>query len=729
MLLSQHLSEYLKINALERQHIELQAALQFAEDKALQQLKQETTGAYAVFIDNETSLLTIRHNGINSFMGGFTNNIDTQIYLTEELEVCPIKVKSVNDPKRCWYAAWSFDEQNNRIGSNLTITSTGECYSFEDRPENDQISSEPNNTFSLGLPVDNETGMLKQRLSELDAKTETVGRLCNETIWEIRSGKELNGIPMIKRIPNNAEQAHPLQNGSSGIYPYYSPVPVDLELSAGLFYTKYDKYHRIRFHQKVTWWNPYALPIDMGNDSRGYIVLWGGLPEMQVTNNNTYATFVFDLNDFNAHSTYNQPSESQIHAWMDFSGGYIGAGECLTMLEPQDQSEGLARTLTNNKWTYSPYGFRPIGVWDNKWIAKAHSITITPTSTPAAYIRVYPFDTPIPENALPENYGNPVLEIRNIPFVYTSWNGTASSYIRETSTSYAYSNRKLVWRLKLKDTPEAIDFLLKTIDPRGPVIDLAVPETRSCFKWSCDWISDGLTPMESDLFRTEELNKHGTNSPLMLFDCITKKPESIGSLRSLIQTDYLPMSLGEKNGNNMLFDRYRTSKSSKSPPLSEAFLNINTMSETTWRDLLKNRYSKFPFASLYDEALPFIELSAEDAAILAHDIYSEIEQKKPFLTLRDFLSSGIIEAALLKAGISEKTKTDGMTLHASDIVTRIAPMLSTHSDTLELTVFAALERRGKPLCSGRRRLLLQRCFSAEGAIEWKCLRFEDLPSL
>ena len=141
------------------------------------------------------------------------------------------------------------------------------------------------------------------------------------------------------------------------------PVLSDFRLSLGFFNSRHDGRHRLRYHGSGVLWNPLTLPVLAGPQGKLFLCEVIGAPEVTVTNLETDATVVVDLDDCPQEDfgvVRQGPRERGLWFWVEvadaeafgMAGRGLLPGEAYAFLNPTEeaQPQGLARILSKTTW-------------------------------------------------------------------------------------------------------------------------------------------------------------------------------------------------------------------------------------------------------------------------------------------------------------------------------------------------------------------------------------------
>jgi hypothetical protein len=693
-----------------RYQVETEQVLSYATHLAISQLESAIQEIpYCVTRENHQTYILKGTESIPLTSEPIAAEDSTTLLVSKDKTIPAVTIK-YGSQDYTLVVSWSTEEQNYALGQNMNLVEETEGYSSKD---SDKIEKLPLPrtpalpALTLGTPHSSVDGITTQSIQDgISEISELSPYADQENPFDIISERTLYNVPMLKQIPDSAQDAIAPETLQQGVPFGINPIPVDIKLTGSFFHTQHDNLHRFRFYMDSIWWNPYPLPIDFGSEDRAYIIVWDMLPEWEIENEHTGEILSFDLSNLPIEDTDNSENEITPHAWMTFKSAYIREGEIYAIEEPS-QSEGLARTLSTSEWIYSKNGWKPPKVWGDNWIAASNTISTTPANTPNARIRIYPFTEKLADDQTIEDYGTPILEIRNIPFEYPEIEITGATYSRENSTEFTRDDALFQWQIHLKDTTGNLETLLALWDPRCPVWDLNDPIVASLFDVQFSFREsndDSFEEISQNTFTDSKVNSHTTPiTQYRLFDVLTELPESIGSFRSLCFPDNPPLSLGEQGGQNQLFDEICAA--SIDALGFHASLNVNTMTEETWGTLLQRSYTRFPSVSKVYSNLPSATLTESQAELLAKNIVQQIQEKGPFQTLKAFYDADVFNTALEATGIT--LTTDEISLRGSDIAAVLSQLLSVKSDSFCSYIAIELYRKEDLVARQNREVQLQ----------------------
>ena len=246
------------------------------------------------------------------------------------------------------------------------------------------------------------------------------------------------------------------------------PVLSDFRLSLGFFNSRHDGRHRLRFHGSGVLWNPLTVPVFAGPKGRLFLCEVIGAPEVTVTNLETGATVLVDLDDcpqedFGA--VRQGPRERGLWFWIEvadpetfgMNGRGLLPGEAYAFLNPtaEDQPQGLARVLAKTTWRLDrrPHGpgWRRPGPTT---FLPADRIEVAVRFRQKVTLHLRPYaGEPSREQPIAAYPSPPAITLREVPFPDFGFRTTGEDYSREDSAGYVLSERRACLRVRLKPRP------------------------------------------------------------------------------------------------------------------------------------------------------------------------------------------------------------------------------------------------------------------------------------
>ena len=243
------------------------------------------------------------------------------------------------------------------------------------------------------------------------------------------------------------------------------PVLSDFRLSLGFFNSRHDGRHRLRFHGSGVLWNPLTVPVLAGPQGKLFLCEVIGAPEVTVTNLETAATIVVDLDDCPQEDfgvVRQGPRERGLWFWVEvadaetfgMSGRGLLPGEAYAFLNPTEeaQPQGLARILSKTTWRLDrrPHGpgWRRPGPTT---FLPADRIEVAVRFRQKVTVHLRPYaGEPSREEPVAAYPSRPAITLRDVPFPDFGFRTTGEDYSREDSAGYALSERRACLRVRLK---------------------------------------------------------------------------------------------------------------------------------------------------------------------------------------------------------------------------------------------------------------------------------------
>jgi len=248
------------------------------------------------------------------------------------------------------------------------------------------------------------------------------------------------------------------------------PVLSDFRLSLGFFNSRHDGRHRLRFHGAGVLWNPLTVPILAGPQGKLFICEIIGAPEVTVTNLETGATVVVDLDDCPQEDfgvVRQGPRERGLWFWVEVADpetsgmGTRGLlpGEAYAFLNPTEeaQPQGLARILAKTTWRLErrPHGpgWRRPGPTT---FLPADRIEVAVRFRQKVTLHFRPYaGEPSREEPIAAYPSAPAITLRDVPFPDFGFRMTGEDYSRDDSAGYVLSERRACLRVRLKPRERA----------------------------------------------------------------------------------------------------------------------------------------------------------------------------------------------------------------------------------------------------------------------------------
>ena len=248
------------------------------------------------------------------------------------------------------------------------------------------------------------------------------------------------------------------------------PVLSDFRLSLGFFNSRHDGRHRLRFHGSGVLWNPLTVPVLAGPQGKLFVCEVIGAPEVTVTNLETDATIVVNLDDCPQEDfgvVRQGPRERGLWFWIEvadaetfgMSGRGLLPGEAYAFLNPtaEDQPQGLARILSKTTWRLDrrPHGpgWRRPGPTT---FLPADRIEVAVRFRQKVTVNLRPYaGEPSRDAPIAAYLSTPAITLRDVSFPDFGFRTTGEDYSREDSAGYVVSERRACLRVRLK--PRAAD--------------------------------------------------------------------------------------------------------------------------------------------------------------------------------------------------------------------------------------------------------------------------------
>lgn len=304
-----------------------------------------------------------------------------------------------------------------------------------------------------GLLTDAVRGGWKRDLSEQSVLAEAVG----PEISQVLLGSAWSQLPARGRPLRSIVEA---ERRLSTL-----PVLSDFRLSLGFFNSRHDGRHRLRFHGSGVLWNPLTLPVLAGPQGKLFLCELIGAPEVTVTNLETGATIIVDLDDCPQEDfgvVRQGPRERGLWFWVEvadaetfgMSSRGLLPGEAYAFLNPAEevQPQGLARILAKTTWRldrrpHAPGWRRP----DPAVFLPGDRIEVAVRFRQKVTVHLRPYaGEPSREEPIAAYPSAPVITLRDVPFPDFGFRTTGEDYSREDSAGYAVSERRACLRVRLR---------------------------------------------------------------------------------------------------------------------------------------------------------------------------------------------------------------------------------------------------------------------------------------
>jgi hypothetical protein len=338
-----------------------------------------------------------------------------------------------------------------------------------------------------------------------------------------------------------------------------TPVLSDFRLSLGFFNSRHDGRHRLRFHGSGVLWNPLTLPVLAGPQGKLFLCEVIGAPEVTVTNLETAATIVVDLDDCPQEDfgvVRQGPRERGLWFWVEvadaesfgMNGRGLLPGEAYAFLNPTEeaQPQGLARILSKTTWRLDrrPHGpgWRRPGPTT---FLPADRIEVAVRFRQKVTVHLRPYaGEPSREEPVSAYPSEPAITLRDVSFPDFGFRTTGEDYSREDSAGYAVSERRACLRVRLKPrAAAAFQSSAGTGVFRRTYWDFRLPSDAS--EWSVespllsalDVVDQDASPLAGPLWDLR-VNRHDAGQPgafasVRLRDMPVWPYLSVGSLRHL----------------------------------------------------------------------------------------------------------------------------------------------------------------------------------------------------
>lgn len=406
----------------------------------------------------------------------------------------------------------------------------------------------PGQTWQVrGLLTDPVRGGWKRDLSKPAGLAEAAG----SEIAQVLSGSAWS------QLPSRGRPMCSLVEGDRKITTL--PVLSDFRLSLGFFNSRHDGRHRLRFHGSGVLWNPLTVPILAGPQGKLFLCELVGAPEVTVTNLETGATIVVDLDDCPQEDfgvVRQGPRERGLWFWVEVADGETSGmagrgllpGEVYAFLNPTEeaQPQGLARILSRTTWRLDrrPHGpgWRRPGPTT---FLPADRIEVAVRFRQKVTVHLRPYaGEPSREEPIAAYPSPPAITLRDVPFPDFGFRTTGEDYSREDSAGYALSERRASLRVRLKPRSSAAFrtaagagiFHRTCWDFRRPE-DAAEWSVESPLLSALDVVDQDASPLAGPLWDLR-VNRHDAGQPgafasVRLRDMPGWPHLSVGSLRHL----------------------------------------------------------------------------------------------------------------------------------------------------------------------------------------------------
>ena len=337
------------------------------------------------------------------------------------------------------------------------------------------------------------------------------------------------------------------------------PVLSDFRLSLGFFNSRHDGRHRLRFHGSGVLWNPLTVPVLTGPQGKLFLCEVDGAPEVTVTNLETGATIVVDLDDCPQEDfgvVRQGPRERGLWFWVEvadaetsgMAGRGLLPGEAYAFLNPTEESQpqGLARILSKTTWRLDrrPHGpgWRRPGPTT---FLPADRIEVAVRFRQKVTVHLRPYvGEPSREEPISAYPSAPAITLREVPFPDFGFRTTGGDYSRDDSAGYVLDERRGCLRVRLR--PRAAEAFRAAAgagvlhrhhwDFRRPE-DAAEWSVESPLLAALDVVDQDASPLAGPLWDLR-VNRHDAGQPgafasVRLRDLPGWPHLSVGSLRHL----------------------------------------------------------------------------------------------------------------------------------------------------------------------------------------------------
>jgi hypothetical protein len=246
------------------------------------------------------------------------------------------------------------------------------------------------------------------------------------------------------------------------------PVLTDFRLSLGFFNSRHDGRHRLRFHGSGVLWNPLTTPVLAGPQGRLFLCEIIGAPEVTVTNLETLATVVVDLDDCPQEDfgvVRQGPRERGLWFWVEvadpetfgMSGRGLLPGEAYAFLNPTEeaQPQGLARILSKTTWRLDRRPPRPGARRSEPTVFQpSDRVEVAVRFRQKVTIHLRPYaGEPSRDEPISAYPSAPVITLGDVHFPDFGFRTTGEDYSREDSAGYTLSERRASLRVRLRPRP------------------------------------------------------------------------------------------------------------------------------------------------------------------------------------------------------------------------------------------------------------------------------------
>lgn len=315
----------------------------------------------------------------------------------------------------------------------------------------------PGNSWEVrGLLTDSLNGGWRRDLSDQAVLADVVGPRIAGTVMS----------PDWAQLPSRGRPMFSVTEGDRMISTL--PVMTDFRLSLGFFNSRHDGRHRLRFHGSGVIWNPLTVPVLAGPQGRLFLCEIVGAPEVTVTNLDSGARMVVDLDDCPQEDfgvVRQGPRERGLWFWVEVAdaetygmgGRGLLPGEVYAFLNPAEeaQPQGLARILSKTTWRldrrpHGPGWRRP----EPEIFLPRDRIEVAVRFRQKVTLNLRPYSGEPSREELVAAYPSlPVISLRDVAFPDFGFSTNGEDYSREDSAGYSIGERRACLRVRLRPRP------------------------------------------------------------------------------------------------------------------------------------------------------------------------------------------------------------------------------------------------------------------------------------
>jgi len=307
-----------------------------------------------------------------------------------------------------------------------------------------------------GLLTDSLNGGWRRDLSDQAVLADVVGPRIAGTIMS----------PAWAQLPSRGRPMISVTEGARTLSTI--PVLTDFRLSLGFFNSRHDGRHRLRFHGSGVMWNPVTVPVLAGPQGRLFLCEIIGAPEVTVTNLDSGARMVVDLDDCPQEDfgvVRQGPRERGLWFWVEVAdaetygmgGRGLLPGEVYAFLNPEEeaQPQGLARILSKTTWRldrrpHGPSWRRP----EPEIFLPRDRIEVAVRFRQKVTLNLRPYaGEPSREQPVAAYPSMPLISLRDVTFPDFGFSTTGEDYSREDSAGYSIGERRACLRVRLRPRP------------------------------------------------------------------------------------------------------------------------------------------------------------------------------------------------------------------------------------------------------------------------------------